>query len=77
VFKIWQHHLEGSASQVEVFTDHKNLKYFSTSKTLMRRQAQWSEYLNAFNLSLHFWPGKLGAKPDVLTRRWLILRRGE
>jgi hypothetical protein len=25
-----------------------------------------------FNLSLHFWPGKLGAKPDALTRHWDI-----
>jgi hypothetical protein len=76
-FKIWRHHLEGSASPVEVFTDHKNLKYFSTSKTLMWQQARWSEYLNAFNLSLHFWLGKLGTKPDVLTRRWdIYLKEG-
>ena len=71
-FKIWRHHLEGSAFPIDVFTDHKNLEYFTSSKTLMRRQARWSEYLNAFNLSLHFWPGKLGAKPDALTRRWDI-----
>jgi hypothetical protein len=76
-FKIWQHHLEGSTSPVEVFTDHKNLEYFSTSKTLTRRQARWSEYLNVFNLSLHFRPGKLGAKPDALTRRWdVYLKEG-
>jgi hypothetical protein len=69
-FKVWRHHLEGSATPIEVFTDHKNLEYFTSSKTLTRRQARWSEYLNAFNLSLHFRPGKLGAKPDALTRRW-------
>jgi hypothetical protein len=68
-FKIWRHHLEGSALPIDVFTDHKNLEYFTSSKTLTRRQARWSEYLNAFNLSLHFRPGKLGAKPDALTRR--------
>jgi len=34
-FKIWQHYLEGSASPIDVVTDHKNLEYFSTSKILM------------------------------------------
>jgi hypothetical protein len=71
-FKVWHHHLEGSATPVEVFMDHKNFEYFTSSKMLTRRQAQWSEYLNAFNLSLHFQPGKLGAKPDALTRCWDI-----
>ena len=55
---------------VDVYTDHKNLEYFTTTKALTRRQARWSEYLNAFNLLLHFRPGKLGAKPDALTRQW-------
>ena len=76
-FKIWPHHLEGSVSPIDVFTDHKNLEYFSTSKTLMQRQVWWSEYLSVFNLSLHFHPGKLGAKPDALTRCWdVYLKEG-
>ena len=69
-FKVWRHHLEGSPHPIEVFTDHKNLEYFTSSKMLTRRQARWSEYLSAFNLSLRFRPGKLGAKPDALTRQW-------
>jgi len=36
-FKIWQHYLEGSASPIDVVTDHKNLEYFSTTKVLTRR----------------------------------------
>jgi len=28
-FKIWQHYLKGSASLINVVTDHKNLEYFS------------------------------------------------
>jgi len=34
-FKIWRHYLEGSASPIDVVTDHENLEYFSTSKILM------------------------------------------
>jgi hypothetical protein len=36
---------------------------------LTRRQARWSEYLSAFNMVIRFRPGKLGEKPDSLTRR--------
>jgi len=69
-FWNWHHYLEGSASPIDIVTDHKNLKYFSTSKVLSRQQARWSEFLSQFNLVICFHPGKLGAKPDALTRRW-------
>ena len=67
-FWNWRHYLEGSASPIDVVMDHKNLEYFSTSKVLSCRQAQWSEFLSQFNLVIRFRPGKLGAKPDALTR---------
>ena len=67
-FQTWQHYLEGSATPIDVVTDHKNLEYFSTTKILSRRQARWSELLSQFNLVIHFHPGKLRAKPDALTR---------
>ena len=69
-FRSWRHYLEGSALPVDIVTDHKNLVYFSTSKVLTQRQARWSEYLSQFNLVIRFRPGKLGAKPDALTRCW-------
>ena len=49
-------------------TDHKNLEYFSTSKVLTCWQAWWSEVLLQFHLVICFCPGKLGTKPDALTR---------
>src|SRR3979490_759668 len=76
-FKHWRHYLEGSAEPVDIVTDHKNLEYFSTTKVLTRRQARWSEYLSQFNLTIRFRPGKLGTKPDALTRRWdVYLKEG-
>src|SRR5260370_41546133 len=51
-------------------TDHKNLEYFTTTKKLTQRQVHWSEYLSCFNTKIRFRPGRLGAKPDALTRRW-------
>ena len=67
-FWTWHHYLEGSATPVDVITDHKNLEYFSTSKVLTCRQARWSEFLSSFNLVIRFRPRKLSAKPDALTR---------
>jgi len=67
-FKMWRHYLEGSASLIDVVTDHKNLEYFLTTKVLTRRQARWSEYLSQFNLVIRFCPRRLGTKPDALTR---------
>src|SRR5258706_425631 len=68
-FKSWHHYLEGSAKTIHTVMDHKNLEYFTTTKKLTRWQARWSEFLSQFNLSICFRPGRLGAKPDTLTRR--------
>ena len=71
-FQAWHHYLEGSGSPIDVVTNHKNLEYFSTSKVLTCWQAQWSEFLSQFHLIICFCPGKLGTKPDTLTRCWDI-----
>ena len=69
-FQKWRHYLEGSGTPVDVVTDHKNLEYFATTKLLTRRQARWSEFLSQFHMIIRFRPGRLGTKPDALTRRW-------
>lgn len=68
-FKEWRHYLEGAASQTTVYTDHRSLEYFTTSKQLNRRQARWSEFLADFNFVIKYRPGVQGTKPDSLTRR--------
>ena len=75
-FCVWRHFLEGSGTLIDVVTDHKNLEYFSTTKVLTRRQACWSKYLSQFNLVIRFCPGKLGTKPNSLTRCWDIYPKG-
>jgi len=69
-FQNWCHYLEGSTSRIDVVMDHKNIKYFSTSKVLSHWQAWWFEFLSQFNLVIRFCPRKLGAKLDALTRQW-------
>lgn len=71
-FHAWRHYLKGSGDPIDVVTDHKNLKYFSTTKILTRRQVRWSEFLHTFNMVIRFCPGKLSEKPDAITRQWAV-----
>ena len=68
-FKEWRHYFEGAAHNITVYTDHRSLEYFTTSKQLTRRQARWSEFLSEFNFTIVYRPGLKGTKPDALTRR--------
>jgi len=65
----WRHFLEGATHPVEIWTDHKNLKYFMTAKKLNRRQARWSLHLARFNFLLHHCPGRTMGKLDTLSKR--------
>ena len=70
-FEEWHPELAGTPIEdpIRVITDHRNLEYFMTSKKLNRRQARWAEFLSEFNFKITYRPGKMGAKPDSLTRR--------
>ena len=68
-FKEWRPELKGSSTSVEVITDHKNLKYFMSTKQLSCCQAWWSEFLSCFNYRITYCPGKAEGKPDALTHR--------
>jgi len=76
-FKQWQHYLKALDFRSMWSPITGIFKYFSMTKILTHRQAHWSEYLSGFNLVICFRPGKLGTKPDTLTRRWdICLKEG-
>ena len=68
-FKEWRHMLCGSPNRVVVYTDHRNLEYFQTTKILNRRQARWAEILSEFNFVITYRPGEKNGKADALSRR--------
>jgi len=39
-FKHWRPYLDGATHKVQVYSDHQNLEYFTTTKVLNRRQAR-------------------------------------
>ena len=65
----WRHHLEGAEHKITILTDHKNLEYFEKAQTLTRRQARWSLFLTRFDFEIQHRPGRMGGKPDQLSRR--------
>ena len=75
-FKEWEYLLKSCQKRITVWTDHKNLEYFSSSKVLTRRQARWSEFLSEFDFVVKYQPGDKNSKPDALSRRWDLRPEG-
>ena len=67
-FKEWVYMLMSVDDQILVYTDHKILEYFNTTKTLNRRQHRWAEFLQLFNFKVIYREGGLNEKADALSR---------
>ena len=65
----YRHYFEGLGQTTTIFSDHRNLLWFTETKVYNRRQARWAEKLSRFNFTIVFRPGKQGGKPDALSRR--------
>ena len=65
--KIWRYYLYGE--QFEVFSDHKSLKYIFTQRDLNMRQRRWMKYLENYEFTLHYHPGKANVVADALNRK--------
>jgi len=68
-FQQWRHFLMGTPVQSVVFTDHKNLEYFNTTKLLSWRQARWAETLIQLNFQIVYHPDKKIGKADAVSCR--------
>ena len=68
-FKHWRRYCEGVVHQVQVFSDHQNLEYFTTTKVLNRRQARWTQELAGIDFKIFYRPGSQNGKPETLSRR--------
>ena len=76
-FKIWKVYLEGAKHEVQVFTDHKNLMSFTTTKVLNRRQVRWSEELSSYNFRIQYRKGSENGRADALSRRSDYFQEGK
>jgi len=67
--KHWRYYLEGAKHPFVVYTDHANLRNFTTTKELNLRQLRWSDCLASYNFTVVHRSGKLNANADALSRR--------
>ena len=64
---IWRYYLYGE--QFEVYSYHKSLKYIFTQRDLNMRQRIWIEFLEDYDFTLHYHPGKENVVADALNRK--------
>ena len=67
-FEHWRSELKFSDISIKVFTDHKSLQHFMTTKKLTWWQVWWAEKLSEFNFVIIPRPGKQNGKADALTQ---------
>ena len=66
-FNIWCHYLYGV--HVDVYTDHKSLKYIFKQKDLNLRQRRWLELLKDDNIDILYHPDNANVVADALNRK--------
>ena len=64
----WRPHLAATKDPVTILTDHANLTYWKTPRTINRRVARWFTELQDYNLVIKHVPGKIHAAADMLSR---------
>ena len=63
--KIWCHYLY--SEQFEVYSNHKSLRYIFMQWDLNMRQHRWMEFLEDYDFTLHYHPGKENVVADALS----------
>ena len=74
VFQIWKVYTKG-ATEITVFTDHKNLTIFYTTKELNWRQIYWLKLLSLYQFRIKYRLGKKNGRIDILSRYFNIINR--
>ena len=52
-----------------MYSDHKSLKYIFTQWDLNMRQHRWMEFLEDYDFTFHYHPGKANVVADELSRK--------
>ena len=63
----WRPELEATELPIEIFTDHKALEHFMTTKELTYHQVRWAEKLSEYNFKIMYQNRAKNIKADALT----------
>ena len=68
-FEKWRPELVSVPGPITVYTDHRSLEYFMSTKVLTAKQVRWMELLSEFHFKIVYTTGKNNLKADILSRR--------
>ena len=55
--------------RIQIYTDHKSLKYIFTQPDLNLRQRRWLEFINDYDVGINYHPRKANVVADALSRK--------
>jgi hypothetical protein len=54
---------------IQIYTDHKNLRNFATTKQLNQQQVCWTKQLANYKFQIHYKKGNENSEADALSRQ--------
>ncbi len=65
----WRPYLTGTEKSIQIYTNHKNLRNFATTKQLNQWQVRWAEQLANYKFQIHYKKGNENSEADALSRQ--------
>jgi len=65
----WRPYLAGTEKPIQIYTDHKNLRNFATTKQLNWQQVRWAEQLADYEFQIHYKKGNENDEADALSKQ--------
>jgi hypothetical protein len=65
----WRPYLADTEKSIQIYTDHKNLRNFATTKQLNQQQVCWAEQLVNYKFQIHYKKSNENGEADALSRQ--------
>jgi len=65
----WRPYLTDTEKPIQIYTDHKNLRNFATTKQLNQWQVCWAKQLADYEFQIHYKKGNENGEADALSRQ--------